>query len=572
VLEGQVKAPEAPSPARVLLVEDDPRTATMIGEMLRVIWSQGLVIAHAERLGDATQELLDHRTTCVLLELADHEGDGLAGLKHVRAAAPDAPIIVLSDSADDGIGLRALQAGAQDCLLKTELHPALLSRAITYAVERKRSEVQIVHQAFHDPLTALPNRALFLDRLGVALDRSRRTKIPVAVLFLDVDKFKLINDSLGHSAGDQVLIGLADRLREMLRPMDTMARFGGDEFTFVFEGVESEQAALLILERISRTASLPMRLNHGEASITVSIGLAIVTDPALAPEDIIRDADSAMYRAKQQGGSRYELFDESLRRRARERLELQTALDQAIKRSELRVHYQPRVSLNGETRLVGFEALVRWEHPERGLIPPDQFIGVAEDTRLILPIGEYVLGQALRQIGRWSTTLPGLTISVNLSPRQVEDRDLVTSVASAIRASGADPSTLCVEITEATIQHNAELATSTLRDLKTIGVQVAIDNFGTGYSSLSSLKQLPVDTLKIHQSFVSKLDTDPAAADIVGAVVELAHALRLNVVAEGVETDTQLARLRQLRCDQAQGFLFSQPVPPDQVYALLGSP
>jgi EAL domain-containing protein (putative c-di-GMP-specific phosphodiesterase class I) len=315
-----------------------------------------------------------------------------------------------------------------------------------------------------------------------------------------------------------------------------------------------------------------MRLNHGEASITVSIGLAIVTDPALAPEDIIRDADSAMYRAKQQGGSRYELFDESLRRRARERLELQTALDQAIKRSELRVHYQPRVSLNGETRLVGFEALVRWEHPERGLIPPDQFIGVAEDTRLILPIGEYVLGQALRQIGRWSTTLPGLTISVNLSPRQVEDRDLVTSVASAIRASGADPSTLCVEITEATIQYNAELATSTLQDLKTIGVQVAIDNFGTGYSSLSSLRQLPVDTLKIHQSFVSKLDTDPAAADIVGAVVELAHALRLNVVAEGVETDTQLARLRQLRCDQAQGFLFSQPVPPDQVYALLGSP
>jgi diguanylate cyclase (GGDEF)-like protein len=572
VLEGQLKAPEAPAPARVLLVEDDPRTATMIGEMLRVIWSQGLVIARAERLGDATQELLDDRTTCVLLDLAQRQGDRLAALEQVRAAAPDVPIIVLSDSAADGIGLRALQAGAQDFLLKPELYPALLSRAVTYAIERKRSEVALAHQAFHDPLTALPNRALFLDRLGVALDRSRRTNLPVAVLFLDVDKFKLINDSLGHSAGDQVLIGLADRLQEMLRPMDTMARFGGDEFTFVFEGLESEQEALVILERISRTASQPMRLNSGEASITVSIGLAIVTDPEVPPEHIIRDADSAMYRAKQQGGAGYELFNESARRRARELLELQTALDQAIKRSELRVYYQPRVSLNGETRLVGFEALVRWEHPERGLISPDQFIGVAEDTRLILPIGEYVLEQALRQIKHWSTTLPGLTISVNLSPRQLEDRHLVTSIANAIQTSGADPSMLGVEITEATIQHNAELATSTLQALKTIGVQVAIDNFGTGYSSLSSLKHLPVDTLKIHQSFVSNLGTDPAAADIVGAVVELGHALRLNVVAEGVETDCQLAQLRHLRCDQAQGILFSQPIPSDQVYALLGSP
>jgi diguanylate cyclase (GGDEF)-like protein len=543
----------------------------MIAEMLRVIWSEGLVIAHAERLGDAAQELVVNRATCILLDLSHNGGERLAALEQVRAAAPDVPIIVLSNYVDEGIGLRALKAGAQDFLLKTELHPALLSRAVTYAIERKRTEVELAHQAFHDPLTALPNRALFLDRLGVALDRSRRTNLPVAVLFLDVDKFKLINDSLGHSAGDRVLIGLADRLREMLRPMDTMARFGGDEFTFVFEGIESEQEAVMIVERISRTACLPMRLNGGEASITVSIGLAIVTDPAVPLDHVIRDADSAMYRAKRQGGSRYELFDESSRRRARERLELHTALDQAVNGDELRVHFQPRVSLAGETRLVGFEALVRWEHPDRGLISPDQFIVAAEETGLILPIGDYVLERALRQIGELSATRPGVTMSVNLSARQLEDPGLVTRVDRAIGSSGVDPSALCLEITEATIHRNAELATSTLQQLNAVGVKIAIDNFGTGCSSLPSLEQLPIDTLKIHQSYVAKLGREPAAAGIVKAVVELAHALGLNVVAEGVETDFQMAQLRELRCDEAQGFLFSRPVPSDQVYTLLGS-
>ena len=565
--EGQVET----APARVLLVEGDPRAARMIAEMLRVIWSEGLVIAHAERLGDAAQELVINRATCVLLDLSHNGGERLAALEQVRAAAPDVPIIVLSNYVDEGIGLRALKAGAQDFLVKTELHPALLSRAVTYAIERKRTEVELAHQALHDPLTALPNRALFLDRLGVALDRSRRTNLPVAVLFLDVDKFKLINDSLGHSAGDRVLVGLADRLREMLRPMDTMARFGGDEFTFVFEGIESEQEAVMIVERISRTAGLPMRLNGGEASITVSIGLAIVTDPAVPLDHVIRDADSAMYRAKRQGGSRYELFDESSRRRAQERLELHNALDQAVNGDELRVHYQPRVSLAGETRLVGFEALVRWDHPERGLISPDQFIAAAEESGLIVPIGQYVLERALRQIAQLSATRPGVTMSVNLSARQLEDPGLVTRVDRAIRSSGADPSALCLEMTEATIHRNAELATSTLQQLKAVGVKIAIDNFGTGYSSLPSLEQLPIDTLKIHQSYVAKLSREPAAAGIVRAVVELGHALGLNVVAEGVETDMQMAQLRELRCDEAQGFLFSRPVPSDQVYALLGS-
>jgi diguanylate cyclase (GGDEF)-like protein len=559
-------------PARVLLVEDDPRTAMMIGEMLRAVWTEGLVIAHAQRVEDATQELLDHGATCVLLDLPAEQSVPLAALEHLRSGVPDAPIIVLSDYSDDDLGVAAVKAGAQDYLLKSELNPSVLSRAVRYAVERKRSEIELAHLALHDPLTALPNRTLFLDRLTVSLDRSRRTGAPVAVLFLDVDSFKLINDSLGHPAGDELLRVLADRFRRMLRPMDTVARFGGDEFTFLFEQLEGEREAVLIAERISHSASLPLSLGDGETTVTVSIGIAMVTDPSVAPDHVIRDADTAMYRAKELGGSRFELFDESSRQRAMERIELEGALRLAVERSELRVHYQPRVSLNGNTGLVGFEALVRWEHPQRGLIEPSEFISVAEETGLIVPIGEWVLEQALSQVRRWRQARPEMTISVNLSSRQLQDPGLAARLAAATDESGADPGVVCLEVTEDTVEHNPELASRTLAALRQIGFKLAIDDFGMGHSSLQSLRHLPVDTLKIHESFVASLGSAPGDVAIVGAVVELGHALGLSVVAEGVETDAQLAYLRDLGCDGAQGFLFSRPVPEDSVHDLLGSP
>jgi diguanylate cyclase (GGDEF)-like protein len=479
------------------------------------------------------------------------------------------PIIVLSDQASDVAGLRSVKAGAQDHLLKSELHPALLSRAVRYAMQRKRSEVELAHQALHDPLTGLPNRALFLDRLSVALDRCRRASTSVAVLFLDVDSFKQINDSLGHAAGDQVLVELAGRLHEMLRPMDTVSRFGGDEFTLLFEDLESEREALLIAERIGRSASRPVSLDESETSFTVSIGIAIVQDPVSSPDQVLRDADAAMYRAKELGGGRLELFDESSRQRASQRLQLEGALRRAVERSELRVHYQPTMSLNGETGLNGFEALVRWEHPERGLIEPSEFMAIAEDTGLIVPIGDFVLEQALRQVGRWRQSRPDVTISVNLSTRQLEDPGLASRLARTIDASGTDPSVLCLEVTEDSVEHNPELAARMLGALKTVGVRLALDDFGTGYSSLSSLRKLPVDTLKIHQSFVTGLGDGSGDAAIVGAVVELGHALGLNVVAEGVETDVQLAQLRDLGCDGAQGYLFGRPVTEDEAGALL---
>ncbi|HEY2259211.1 MAG TPA: EAL domain-containing protein [Solirubrobacteraceae bacterium] len=555
----------------MLLVHEDPRAAMLIGEMLRAGWGDGVVIAHALRLSDATHELRDHGATCVLLDLPGLDEDPLEPLEQLRSAAPDAPIIVLTDRPDGDAGLAAIKAGAQDQLLKSELNPAVLVRAMRFAIERKRSEVELAHQALHDPLTALPNRALFGDRLTVALDRSRRTGKPLAVLFLDVDSFKRINDSMGHATGDLMLTVLAGRFREMLRPMDTVARFGGDEFTFLFEELESERQALLIAERISRSAGRPLAVEDGEVSAAVSIGIAMVTDPSVAPDQVIRDADAAMYRAKERGGARLELFDESSRSRVSARVELEEALRSALKRSELRVHYQPRVSLNGGTGLEGFEALVRWDHPEHGLMEPRDFIEVAEDTGLIVPIGDWVIEQALQQVSRWRQSRPEVTISVNLSARQLEDPGLVARLQAAMQAHAADPSALCLEVTEDTVQRNPQLTTAMLLELKGIGVKLAIDDFGLGQSSLAGLRDLPVDTLKLHESFVSALGREPAEIALVGAVVELGHALGLRVVAEGVETESQLAQLRDLGCDGAQGYLFSQPVPEAGVHELLGS-
>jgi diguanylate cyclase (GGDEF)-like protein len=562
---------QAPMPVRTLLVTPDHRAAALIAEMLQATWSDGLVIAHAQRLSDATHELLDHEVSCVLLALSPRD-DRIAALEQIRTAAPDVPILVVSDHADEDEALQVIKAGAQDYLVCTELSPALLRRSLRYAIERKRLEAQLAHRALHDPLTGLPNRALFLDRLGVALDRSRRNDASIAVLFLDVDNFKEVNDSLGHAAGDRLLSGLADRLQSMLRPMDTVARFGGDEFTFLFEDLTNEREVVLIAERIRRALSLPMHLEEGDPTVTVSIGITVVADPTVAPESVIREADTAMYRAKELGRSRYELFDESSRQRAIERIELEGALRHAVERAELRLHFQPRVSLTGARGVVGLEALLRWQHPERGLMMPGEFVPLAEDTGLMLAIGHHMLELALRQLASWRAHLPGLTISVNLSSRQLEDPSLVASVSSAIDAAGVDPEAVFLDVSEAAVSGDIEAAPRALHALKSLGVGIAIDDFGTGSSSLATLKLLPIDAIKLHPSLVAGLGRDardPGDAAIIHALVELGHAFGIGVIAEGVETDAQLRRLRALGCDGAQGFLFGRPAPAQDVEALL---
>ncbi len=446
----------------------------------------------------------------------------------------------------------------------------MLRRALIRAIERKRAESQLAHQALHDQLTGLPNRALFLDRLGVALERLRRSGAPLAVLFLDFDNFKDINDSRGHAAGDRVLSTLGERLSGLMRPMDTVARFGGDEFTFLFEGLSTEREVVLIADRICQAAARPIEVDGVELGVTVSVGIALVNDPTVAPETIIREADAAMYRAKDQGRSRYELFDEDSRRRASERIELEAEMRQAVERGELRVHYQPHQILHGRDVVTGVEALVRWEHPRRGLLTAGEFMPLADELGLAVPIGRFVLQAALEQLSRWRVRKPDMTLSLNISPRQL--RDPGPAGAARARRSGAgelEPATIYLEMTETGLAQDLDAALRALTALKATGVCLAIDDFGVGALSLARLPELPVDALKIHGSFVAGLGSDSETAGMVRALVELGHALGLIVIAEGVETVAQLEQLRALGCDAVQGYAVGRPVSDEQFGAQL---
>ncbi len=559
-------------PMRVLLISRDYSAARQIDGLLHLAWSRAHLLTHAEWDAAAAEALLDHPACCVLLDTPPGDDDSLMLLEHVRTAAPDVPIVLLCAAEDEQRAMRALEAGAQDCLIKSELEPALLRRALTYAIERKRSEAQLAHQALHDPLTGLANRALFLDRLGVALERSRRSGGQLAVLFLDFDNFKQINDSRGHAAGDRLLATLGGRLSAMLRPMDTVARFGGDEFTFLFEDLTSEREVVLIADRICDAASLPIVIDGLELVVTVSIGIAIVTDPAVAPETVIREADAAMYRAKERGRSRYELFDEDSRSRAVERIELEAALRHSVARSELCVHYQPFVPLQDDAEVAGFEALVRWEHPTRGLIAPADFIPLAEDTGMIASVDRFVLDEALAQLTHWREHRPDMTISLNVSSRQLAEPSLASVLSGAIQASELDPAAVCLDIPESAVARDPDTALRALHGLKATGVRIALDDFGSGASSLASLRELPIDALKIHESFTRTVNDSREDALMVGALVELGHALGLSVVAEGVETEAQLEQLRELGCDGAQGYAVGRPVTEGEVQALLTAP
>jgi diguanylate cyclase (GGDEF)-like protein len=550
----------------VLLVEPDARAAVWIVEMLRTAWSGDLLVAHCERLDGGAHELLDRAVSCVLVDVSGLEGDGIFAVEQIRAVAPGVAIVLLCDEIDEQQALAALEAGAQDCLAKPDLGPVRLRRAVKFAIESKRSETQLAHEALHDPLTGLPNRALFLDRLGVALDRSRRSAAAITVLFLDVDNFKKVNDTFGHHAGDQLLVGLGSRLKEMLRPMDTVARFGGDEFTFLLEDLGDEREVVAIAQRISDSAGLPFRVDDAQVTVTVSIGIAIVADPTIAAGSVIQQADNAMYRAKEHGRARFELFDETSGQRAMERLELESALRRALDRRELLIHYQPQILLGEQFALTGLEALVRWQHPERGLIGARDFIPLAEESGLILTLGQYVLHSALAQLAVWHRVRPDITLSVNLSLHQLEDTSLPATLIEALRTTAVDPSTLRLEITESTIAHCHQPAITALQELEATGVRLAIDDFGTGSLSLQTLSRLPVDTIKLDQSMLA---TTTDERPVLGAAVGIGHALGLRVIAEGVETEQQLLQLRTLGCDAAQGFLFSQPVPEHEVRQLL---
>ena len=453
-----------------------------------------------------------------------------------------------------------------------EARPLHLIFQIQDITDRKRAEEQLLHDAFHDALTGLPNRALFMDHVKMAIQRSRRSNNRLfAALFLDLDRFKIINDSLGHMVGDQLLVGIAHRLEACLRPGDTVARLGGDEFTILLEDLASTEDAIDVARRVQEAVTQPFNIGGHEVFTTASIGIALSNTGYERAEDLLRDADTAMYRAKMSGKKRHVVFDKAMHDRAMELLQLETDLRRAITRKEFFVHYQPIVSL--ETgRVTSFEALVRWRHPERGLVMPGDFVPVAEETGLIIPLGQWVLNEACRQMREWQRNGfadESVTMSVNLSSRQFSQADLIEQISAGLRESGLKAASLKLEITESMVMENIDTAIDMLMQLRGLGVGLSIDDFGTGYSSLSYLHRFPIDTLKIDRSFVTQMTDNSENAEIVRTIVTLARSLDMAVVAEGVETADQLRQLGELGCDYGQGYLFSRPVGAGQAAELL---
>ncbi len=438
--------------------------------------------------------------------------------------------------------------------------------------DRKRAEEKLAHDAFHDALTNLPNRTLFIDHLKMAMARAERHQDHrYAVLFLDFDRFKVVNDSLGHLVGDKLLVTIARRLESCLRPADTIARLGGDEFTILLEDIKGAGEAVAFAERLQKALTFPFKIDEHEIFISLSIGIALGNSDYLKPEEILRDADTAMYHAKSSGKARYAIFDREMHTRALKRLQLETDLRHAVEREEFFLVYQPIVSLE-TARLVGFEALVRWQHPERGLISPAEFIPLAEETGYILPIGHWVLEHACQQMHEWQKQAPQklpLSMSINLSGKQLAQETITEQVKQILRRTGVDPRQIKLEITESVVMENIETATDTLNQLRALGIQLSIDDFGTGYSSLSYLHRLPVNTLKIDRSFVIQMMKNNENAEIVRTIVSLAKTLSMNVIAEGVETVEQLEHLQKLECNNGQGYLFAKPLKVEEAHALV---
>ncbi len=448
----------------------------------------------------------------------------------------------------------------------------IISLALRDVTARRLAAEALAYQATHDALTGLPNRTLFLDRLEHALARARRGDGKLAVVFLDLDDFKLVNDSRGHDSGDLLLAGLTPRLSGALRPGDTIGRFGGDEFVVLCEDLGSEQDATAIAQRIVDACAQPMVIGGYEHVVTVSAGVVVVGDPhAATASNVLRDADAAMYRAKAGGSGRVEVFDERIRARLLERIEIESSLRRALGRGELRLVYQPVISL-AHNEVVGAEALLRWLHPQRGMLAPAEFLEVAESSGLIIPIGLWVIEEACRQATAWRDARPGrqpIRVSVNLSPRQVANSDTAASVAKVLRGTGLDPGLLDLEITEGTLLAEEWASAHVLRRLKDVGVRLILDDFGTGFSSPSYLRRFTIDALKIDRSFVDGLGRDAENVAIVNAMLSMADALDVGVSAEGVETREQLARLRACGCGFAQGYLFARPASAEWMSGLL---
>ncbi len=555
----------------VLIIEENTEHSRELSEKLATDCPGKFEITAVDQLKKGTEILLTEEIDIVLCSLLLPDSGESSTVPLLQEISPNVPIIVISEEQDndDDIAIQVVKSGAQDYLIKGQGDGYLISKAIRYAIERKRIEKGLSYLTQYDNLTGLPNRELFRERLNRGLIRASRNNMLVALMFIDLDRFKNINDTLGHDAGDKLLLEVSNRLKECIRDGDTVARLGGDEFTIILEDINEVNNVATVAQKILDSMDPVIELDGHDVYITPSIGITIYPLDDTSENDLLRNADSAMYRAKEQGRNGFQFYTAGMNTKTVERLQMESELRRALMNDEFVLYFQPKIDIN-KREIIGAEALIRWQHKELGLVSPLEFISLAEETGLILPIGEWVIRAACKQIASWeSMGFNNLHMAVNLSARQFKEADVAKLILESAIHANIDPGKIEVEITESLLMDDTETTSSMLKELKAHGLNISVDDFGTGYSSLSYLKRFNIDTLKIDRSFVRDITTNSDDAAIAAAIIALGKSLRLTVVAEGVETEEQLMFLKTNGCHQAQGYLFSKPLPDKEFNQLL---
>ena len=549
---------------KILLIDNDEADCLVVKEILKEGLSETLEIRHVTRVFEAYELGGQESYDVILLDLILPDSQGLDSLRELRRINPTAAVVILSGVMDEALAVQAVQNGAQDYLVKNQINSHALARAIRYAIERHRAHEQIAYQANYDHLTGLANRGLFHERLNYALAQCNRNGSAIALMFMDLDQFKAINDTFGHEYGDTILKTIANRLKNCIREVDTGVRLGGDEFAILLDQISSPENVATVAQRILNLVAQPIFFHDRELFVTGSLGITIYPWDCTNAQDLLKYSDTAMYCAKALGGNNFQFNTGKATLNPTDHRSLDLELKQALTKGEFLLYYQPQLDLRTD-QVVGMEALLRWDHPHQGVVPPGTFIPRAEENGLILPIGEWVLRNACLQAKYWQSegfAIPH--IAVNLSARQVHQKNLAASIAKILQTTQLDPQYLHLELTENLLIQESKTTVTTLRELKAMGVKIFIDDFGVGYASLRYLKTFPLDGLKLDQSLIHDITTDPNNAAIVQAILALANTLGLQVIAEGIETQEQSEFLREHGCNAIQGFWLSKPLPADQ--------